>query len=465
MRAASAKRRGNADGEGHSIVERQRVAARLDDLIRRYGERCARSKALFERAQRSMPGGNTRTGVYFSPFPMYLERGEGTCVHDVDGNELLDFMNNNTALILGHSHPAVVEAVREQASRGTGFNRPTELEVEMAETLCGRVPSLEQVRFCNSGTEAVICALRAAKAHTGRSKIAKFEGAYHGSGEYAQISHVPPLGPALGPDYRPRSVPSSPGVSEGVVGDVVVLPFNDPNACEAIIGRHAGELAALIVDPLSTGAGFTLPRDGFLGRLRALTEDAGIMLVFDEVISLRIRPGGAQEYYDVRPDLTCTGKIVAGGLPGGAFGGRADIMAHFDPLAAPRILQAGTFNANPLTMAAGLATLRLTDEDALRRMEALNRKLESELNEVFREGGAEAVCTSIGSLFRIHFLPRRPKNYREAARDDGLMQQWLFFWLLSEGIHLSQGGALSLPMDEGHIDRLVNSVRRGFESM
>ena len=446
-------------------MERQRVAARLDDLIHGYVERCARSRALFEQAQRSMPGGNTRTGVYFSPFPMYLEHGESAFVHDVDGNELLDFMNNNTALILGHAHPAVVEAVREQASRGTGFNRPTELEVEMAETLCGRVPSLEQVRFCNSGTEAVICALRAAKAHTGRAKIAKFEGAYHGSGEYAQISHVPPLGPTLGPDDRPRSVPSSPGVSEGVIDDVVVLPFNDPDACAAIIGRHAGELAALIVDPISTGAGFTLPGDGFLGRLRALTEDAGIMLVFDEVISLRIRSGGAQEYYDVRPDLTCMGKIIAGGLPGGAFGGRADIMAHFDPLAAPRILQAGTFNANPLTMAAGLATLRLTGEGALRRMEALTRNLESELNEVFREAGAEAVCTSIGSLFRIHFLPRRPENYREAARDDGLMQQWLFFWLLSEGIHLSQGGALSLPMDEGHIERLVSSVRKGLQSM
>ena len=405
-----------------------------------YVERCGSSKALFEQAHGSMPGGNTRTGVYFSPFPMYLERGEGAFVHDVDGNVLLDFMNNNTALALGHSHPAVVEAVREQASRGTGFNRPTELEVEMAETLCGRIASLEQVRFCNSGTEAVICALRAAKAHTGRSKIAKFEGAYHGSGEYAQISHVPPLGPALGPDNRPRSVPSSPGVSEGVVGDVVVLPFNDPDACEGIVGRHAGELAALIVDPISTGAGFTLPREGFLGRLRALTEAAGIMLVFDEVISLRVRRGGAQDYYDVRPDLTCMGKIIAEGLPGGAFGGRADIMAHFDPQATPSILQAGTFNANPLTMAAGMATLRLMDEDALRRMEALTRDLESGLNGVFREKGIEAVCTSIASLFRIHFLPRRPKNFREAARDDGLMQQWLFFWLLSEGIHLSQGG-------------------------
>ncbi len=412
-----------------------------------------------------MPGGNTRTGVHFSPFPLYLERGDGAFVHDVDGNVLLDFMNNNTALILGHSHPAVVEAVREQASRGTGFNRPTELEVEMAEALCARVPSLERVRFCNSGTEAVICALRAARAHTGRSKIAKFEGAYHGSGEYAQISHVPPLGPALGPDDRPRSVASSPGVSEGVAGDVVVLPFNDPDACEAIIDRHAGELAALIVDPISTGAGFTLPRDGFLGRLRALTEDAGTLLVFDEVISLRVRPGGAQEHYDVRPDLTCMGKIIAGGLPGGAFGGRADIMAHFDPQASPRILQAGTFNANPLTMAAGMATLRLCDEDALRRMEALTRDLEGRLNGVFREKGVEAVCTSIGSLFRIHFLPRRPKSYREAARDDGLMQQWLFFWLLSEGIHLSQGGALSLPMEEGHIEGLVSSIRKGLESM
>ena len=430
-----------------------------------YVERCGHSKALFEQAHSSMPGGNTRTGVYFSPFPMYLERGEVAFVHDVDGNVLLDFMNNNTALVLGHSHPAVVEAVREQASRGTGFNRPTELEVEMAEALCGRVASLEQVRFCNSGTEAVICALRAAKAHTGRSKIAKFEGAYHGSGEYVQISHVPPLGPALGPDNRPRSVPSSPGVSDGVIGDVVVLPFNDPGACEAIIGRHAGELAALIVDPISTGAGFTLPRDGFLARLRTLTEDAGVMLVFDEVISLRVRRGGAQDYYDVRPDLTCMGKIIAGGLPGGAFGGRADIMAHFDPQATPRIPQAGTFNANPLTMAAGMATLRLVDEDALRCMEVLTRDLESGLNGVFREKGVEAVCTSIGSLFRIHFLPRRPNNYREAARDDGLMQQWLFFSLLSEGIHLSQGGALSLPMEAGHIDRLVSSVRKGLESM
>ena len=446
-------------------MDRQRLKSRLDDLIRAYADRSTRSKALFEQAHRSMPGGNTRTGVYFSPFPMYLERGEGAFVHDVDGNVLLDFMNNNTALVLGHSHPAVVAALREQVSRGTGFNRPTELEVEMAEALCGRVPSLERVRFCNSDTEAVICALRAAKAHTGRSKIAKFEGAYHGSGEYAQISHVPALGPELGPDERPCSVASSPGVSEAVIGEVVVLPFNDPQACEDIVDRHSGELAALIVDPISTGAGFTLPRDDFLARLRSLTESAGIVLVFDEVISLRVRRGGAQEYYEVRPDLTCMGKIIAGGLPGGAFGGRSDIMAHFDPLASPRIQQAGTFNANPLTMAAGMATLRLLDQGAHQRLEELTLGLERELNGIFREKGAAAVCTSIGSLFPIHFLAQRPRNYREAASDDGLMQQWLFFWLLAQGIHLSQGGALSLPMGEEHADRLASSVRRGLDTI
>ena len=446
-------------------MDRQRLKSRLDNLILDYVGRSKRSKALFDQAQRSMPGGNTRTGVHFSPFPMYLDRGEGAFVHDADGNVLLDFMNNNTALVLGHSHPVVVEALREQASRGTGFNRPTKLEVEMAEMLCGRVPSLERVRFCNSGTEAVICALRAAKAHTGRTKIAKFEGAYHGSGEYAQVSHVPVLGPELGPEDRPHSVPSSPGISDAVVGEVMVLPFNDARACEEIIDRHSDELAALIVDPISTGAGFTLPRDGFLARLRALTEDAGIALVFDEVISLRVRTGGAQEYYGVRPDMTCLGKIIAGGLPGGAFGGRADIMAHFDSAASPRILQAGTFNANPLTMVAGMATLRLLDDDTLRRLEGLTLRLEGALNDLFREKGVVAVCTSIGSLFRIHFLPQRPTNYRESASEDGLMRQWLFFWLLSEGIHLSQGGALSLPMGEDHVDRLVNSVRRGLDTM
>ena len=327
-----------------------------------------------------MPGGNTRTGVYFSPFPIYLERGEGSAVYDADGNELLDFMNNNTALILGHAHPAVVDAVRQQVSRGTGFNRPTELEIVMAELLCDRVPSLETVRFCNSGTEALICAIRAAKGFTGKPKIAKFEGAYHGSGEYAQISHVPPLGPELGPPDSPTSVASSPGVTNAIVNEVIVLPFNNPEACAHIIRREADKLAAVIVDPISTGAGFTLPQNDFLSSLRQITKETGVLLIFDEVISLRVQSGGAQTYYSVLPDLTCMGKIIAGGLPGGAYGGRADVMQLFDPLAKPRIAQAGTYNGNPLTMAAGIATLNEMQEDRYQQLETACQQIETELN-------------------------------------------------------------------------------------
>ncbi|MBV7328188.1 aminotransferase class III-fold pyridoxal phosphate-dependent enzyme [Chloroflexi bacterium TSY] len=309
----------------------QKMHDTLNNLKAEYAERNPRSREMFERAKQSMPGGNTRTGAYMAPFSHYLTGGEGIYVIDADGHRLLDFTNNNTSLILGHSHPAVVEAIQKQLTQGTGFNRPTPFEIEMAELLCARVPSLERVRFCNSGTEAALNAMRAAKAFTGKRKIAKFEGAYHGTGEYALVSHVPPIGPELGSAHRPKSVPSSTGISSAVVDEVIVLPFNHPTACAEIINENADELAAVIVDPLSTGAGFTLPVDGFLTRLREITEQAGVLLIFDEIISLRIAHGGAQEVYNVRPDLTCMAKIIAGGTPGGAFGGREDIMALYDP--------------------------------------------------------------------------------------------------------------------------------------
>ena len=435
----------------------------LNTLVDDYIKRNPRSRLLFEEAHHSMPGGNTRTGVYFKPFPFYLDHGEGVMIHDIDGNSFLDFMNNNTALILGHAHPVVVEAVQKQVSRGTGFNRPTQLEVNMAEMLCERIASVETVRFCNSGTEALICAIRAAKAFTGKRKIAKFEGAYHGSGEYAQISHVPSLNSNLGPARQPASIPASPGVTDAIVHEVIVLPFNDPQACEAIIEREAADLSAVIVDPLSTGAGFTLPINNFLSELRKITENVGVLLVFDEVISLRIHYGGAQAYYDVRPDLTCMGKIVAGGLPGGAYGGRADVMSLFDPLSKPRIAQAGTYNGNPLTMAAGIATLNEMGPDEYKSLEELGLQLESKLNSIFLEVGIDAVCTVIGSLFKIHFLSEKPVNYREAALDNQLMHQWLFFWLLSNEIHLSQGGNISTPMNETHIDKLVSCIQSGIK--
>ncbi|CAI7999714.1 Glutamate-1-semialdehyde 2,1-aminomutase [Geodia barretti] len=252
------------------------------------------------------------------PFPIYVERGEGVYFYDLDGHRLLDFVNNNTALILGHAHPAIVEALQDRVAKGTAFSRPTPLEVEMAELLRERVPSLERLRFCSSGTEAVLNALRVARAFTGRRKIARFEGAYHGVGEYALVSYVPPLGPDL--------VPSTAGLSPAVLEEVLVLPFNDADACAEIINENADDLAAVIVDPLATGAGTCLPVEGFLSRLRELTTQIGALLIFDEIISFRASPGGAQELYGVRPDLTCMAKVIAGGTAGAVFGGRADVM-------------------------------------------------------------------------------------------------------------------------------------------
>ena len=434
----------------------------LKKLIAEYAERNPRSRAMAERARGSMPGGNTRTAAFVSPFPPYIERGEGVHLFDLDGHRLLDFVNNNTALFLGHAHPAVVAALQEQVARGTAFSRPTALEVELAELLQERVPSLERLRFCSSGTEAVLNALRVARAFTGKHKIAKFEGAYHGVDADALVSYLPPLGPELGPEDRPNSVASSAGLTPTTLDEVVVLPFNNPEACQEIIRAHAGELAAVIVDPLSTAAGMTLPRDGFLGRLREITRPADVLLIFDEIISFRVARGGAQEVYGVSPDLTCLAKVVAGGTAAGAFGGRADIMALYDPTqGGAKIPQSGTYNGNPLSMVAGLATMREMTEDAYARLAAATQRLAADLRAVFADAGMDAQVTTIGSLFRLHFLPETPINYRQAALDDDLMHQWLFFWLLNRGILWRNMGNVSLPIEDSHIDELIDAVRDG----
>lgn len=289
---------------------------------------------------------------------------------------ILDFINNNTALILGHAHPAIVDALQARVAQGTGFSRPTALEVEMVELLRERVPSLERIRFCSSGTEAVLNSIRAAKAWTGRRKVARFEGASHGVGEYALISYVPPLGPELGPADRPRSVPSAAGLSPAIVEEVIVLPFNNVDACRTIINENAEDLAAVIVDPLGTGAGTTPPTDGFLTQLREITTDVEALLIFDEIITFRVALGGAQELYGVQPDLTCLAKVIAGGTPGAAFGGQADIMALYDPTSGPpKIPHSGTYNANPLSMVAGLATLQTMTPQAYKKIGSLTQKL------------------------------------------------------------------------------------------
>ena len=445
---------------------KQEIQKSLDRLVEEYVANNPRSQQMFERAKKSLPGGNTRTGAYMAPFPPYAERGEGVYFIDLDGHRLLDFTNNNTALILGHAHPVIVKALQERVAQGTAFHRPTALEVEMAELLQERAPSLERVRFCSSGTEAVVNVLRVAKAFSGKNKIAKFEGAYHGIGDHALISHVPPLGAELGPEGRPHSVMSSGGISPSVADEVLILPFNDTAVCGEIIKQNADDLAAVIVDPLSTGAGMTLPADDFLTSLREITKDAGVLLIFDEIISFRVSRGGAQELYDVRPDLTTLGKIIAGGTPGAAFGGRTDVMGLYDPTSGSAIVQqSGTYNANPLSMVAGLATLKTLTSEAYEKLKVLNQRLGEGLDSVFKEAEVDAQITTVGSLCQIHFLPTVPRNYREAALDDQLMHRWLLFWLLNDGIMWGGHGNMSLPMENEHIDTLVSSVRKGLQML
>ncbi len=447
-----------------SIAERvstDRYLASLEEVVAEYTARNPLSHQMHQRARRSLPGGNTRSGVNVDPFPIYADSGEGVYLRNLDGHRLLDFVNNATSLILGHADPMIVEALQNQVARGTAFSRPLAIEVEMAELLRQRMPVLELLRFSSSGTEAVLNALRVARAFTGKTMIAKFEGAYHGIDDQVMVSYTPQLGPELGPAQRPNPVVSTEGLASGTAESVLVLPFNDADTTESLIGEYASELAAVVIDPLSTAAGLTLPDADFLSRLRQVTERHGILLIFDEIVSFRVHPGGAHSMLDVRPDLVTLGKVIAGGTPAAAFGGRQDVMKLFDPSeGGARIWQSGTFNANPLSLTAGLLTLERLTPAVYDEIDARTSRLADSLQSVFDEVGLAACVCAIGSLFRIYFLEKVPRNYREAAADDRGMHRWLFLSLLNRDIYWRNGGinALSVPTTDDHVDHLTATV-------
>ena len=411
-------------------------------------------------AEKYLPGGSSRGTAFFAPHPHFIERGEGHYLHDADGNRLLDFMINATSLVLGHAHPDVTRAIQEQAARGTAFTGPTDPQVRMAKILTERVPSLDLVRFTNSGTEGTLMAIRAARAFTGREKIAKFEGGYHGAHEYVSVSVHPPL-EKLDPS-GPTPIPEYSGMPKSILDQVIVLPYNDLDWCERELTRNANELACLIMEPVVSSFGY-LPGDiDFLRGLRELTAELGIVLIYDEVQSFRIAPGGAQETLGVIPDMTTLGKIIGGGTPVGAFGGRADIMELFDPTRPAPIPHAGTFNANPVTMAAGEAVMKRLTPEVYDRMNALGGQLRAKLRAVFDEFEMPAQVTGIGSLFGIHFTSESIVDYRTVVRSNQLMGRALFTGLLNEGVLLQTGtaGALNTLTTEAEVDTLVDAIRR-----
>ena len=436
-------------------------SSRYEREVERHRARTPRSRELQEEAAKYLPGGSSRAAAWLDPYPVFVVRGQGTRIYDADGNEYLDFMINATSLILGHAHPLVVKKLQEQASKGTAFANPTEHQTRLAKILCQRIPSLEQVRFVNSGTEATLNALRAARAYTGKYKIAKFEGAYHGTHDYAAVSVKPSLN-KLDP-AGPTAIPDDDSVPPSVLGEVVVLPYNDLETSQSILRKHQDELAALIMEPVFSAIGYVPGDRGFLQGIREMTQELGILLIYDEVQSFRIAPGGAQEHFGITPDLTAMGKIIGGGMPAGAFGGRKEIMALFDPSNGPaKLPHAGTFNANPMTMVAGATTLEQLTPETYGQLNRMGDAIREKLQSIFDELDVPAQVTGIGSLFGIHFTSEEVKDYRSAVRADGGMKKSLVLGMQNEGVILFQGGtgALAVPHTESDVDTLMEATRK-----
>ena len=390
--------------------------------------------------------------------PIVIAYGKGAHLTDADGNDYIDYVGSWGPLILGHAHPAIVEILQKAAERGTSFGATTELELELARLVCSMVPSIEQVRFVNSGTEATMSALRLARAFTGRDKILKFEGCYHG--------HSDGLLAKAGSGLATLGLPDSAGVPASFTAETLVAPFNDGEALDVIFAEHGSEIAALIVEPVPANMGVIAPAPGYLQFLREITLRSGTLLVFDEVITgFRLASGGAQMYYGVTPDLTCLGKIIGGGLPVGAYGGRREIMQMVAPAGA--VYQAGTLSGNPMAMAAGIVTLRLlSNADAYRELDGLGTRLAQGLRDVARTAECEVTVVQVGSMMTVFFAPEAPADYTSAKRADAERYARFFRAMLEAGVYLapSQYEAMfvSLAHTQEDLDRTIASAQLAF---
>lgn len=417
-----------------------------------------RSEELYRRGLKALPGGNSRSQLYFEPFPFYVESAEAQWLHDVDGLTYIDLVNNYTSLVHGHLTEDSRRSIVEQMEKGMAFGTPTENEVLLAEEIVGRMEAVDQVRFANSGTEACLYAIRAARAFTGRDDIIKAEGGYHGGFEAAQVSvkHV-------GTDATESVVET--GIHPGVAGQTHIIPFNDAETSVRIIDEVGPRSAAVIVEPMQGSAGAILAEPGYLEALRAASERAGCLLIFDEVMTLRLGYGGLQGEIGVYPDLTAMGKIIGGGTPVGAFGGRADVMAVADPRNPDPLMHAGTFNANPLTMAAGLHTLRALTPGAVERINRLGDELRDWIDRTCRERGIPLVATGYGSIVQVHPGTEQPRSYRDSAALPKLPLQLIFLSMLADGVFVAPNRALmtiSTAIAGGNMDTIKAAFENAF---
>jgi len=426
------------------------------------------SKAIYERAVDVLTGGVSRNTIFRKPHPYYVASANGSFIKDIDGVERLDFANNMASLIHGHAHPAIVEAVTEQLKKGSAFTMGTETEVAFAELLTGRSPKFEKIRFMNSGTEAVMTMIKASRAYTGKAKVAKAEGAYHGTYDYAEISQT--ANPSnWGTIDKPNAVPVVQGTPQKLLEDVVIFPFNDIERTIHLLDQNADQIACVLIDPVPHRIGLFPATSEFIEAIYKWTRKNNTLMVFDEVVSYRITYAGAQCNYSVKPDLTALGKIIGGGFPIGALAGKSEIMEVLNPRATfLKHPHSGTFSANPISTTAGRVAMELFDEEAVLNLNVLTMTARKQIEEVIKIADVPMCITGAGSMFKLHFQEKAPNTYRVAYQNletRTIINEILDYLFLKENIIMINTLAcmFATTLTQKDVDRLSEALLRGLQ--
>ncbi len=432
-------------------------------IWQRYLARTRKSEELTKKMQKYLPGGDTRSIAFYTPYPFFAVEGKGCRLYDADNNEYLDFVNNMTSLIHGHAHPHVMEAIRQQTDKGITHGVPVEAQYKLAELICKRVPSIESIRFGNSGSEATMFCMRAARAFTGKQGFLKIDGGYHGSHDFVQVNTMPDLNS----DDLPQAKATK-GVPVCIEKDIFLAPFNDLNTAERVLKDNKDKIAAIIMEPMLGAGGGIPPQEGYLQGMRELADRYGVLLIFDEVISFRVHEGGLQAMADVKPDLTALGKIIGGGFPIGAFGGRKDIMEMFNPNKPDSITHSGTFSGNAVTMAAGIANLEIYPQKEVDRINALGERLVDGFNQALENVGIPGGMRGIGSLAAIAFTNKPLHDSKDVILSmipSVELMQYLHLEMLNRGLFFLHRGmfTVSTPMTENEIDKCIKIFGESLE--
>ncbi|MFK5891231.1 MAG: aminotransferase class III-fold pyridoxal phosphate-dependent enzyme [Flavobacteriaceae bacterium] len=426
------------------------------------------SKVIYDRAVEVLTGGVSRNTIFRKPYPIYVASASGSYIKDIDGVERLDFANNMASLIHGHSHPDIIAAVTEQLHKGSAYTMGTEAEVLFAELLHKRAPTFEKIRFMNSGTEAVMTMIKASRAYTGKFKVAKAEGAYHGTYDYAEISQT--ANPSNWGDIdKPNAVPVVVNTPKGVTDDMVIFPFNDIERTINLLDQNKEEIACVLIDPVPHRIGLFPATNAFIEALYKWTRKNNSLLVFDEVVSFRVNYAGAQDSYSVKPDLTALGKIIGGGFPIGALAGKSEIMAVLDPRATfLKHPHSGTFSANPISTTAGRVAMELFDEQAVINLNSFVMKARKQIEEVIKIADVPVCLTGAGSMFKLHFMETPPNRYRDSYQNTAtraIVDELLDYLFLEENIVMINTLAcmFSTTLTQGNVDQLSEALLRGLK--